>query len=989
VAALGIGSVLGLLGIQSKSRELAAMDYDAAAIRDSELWFAAADAVPAGAAAVQALDRLRMRVDGGYGGAFIPKASRTRISEALGAYQSEFTALLSARARAQALASEIRRLSGGMVGAAESLAAIRDGAWVRDLDRLLKVSDRLQPAGNALVSHPEARSIAEDLKVLGDLAWRGGSSVQARLEGFRLSTLGASYLEAEEKASGLRASHEETRKRMSEISSTAAARIREAIDASTAIAGISVSLAVSVFFVIVALAVAVSLAVAGFFSESITRPLTVLTSSVSRIAKGDYSSLLPEDRSDEIGLLSAGVNTMVRSLLESAGAIRSSQDDLELKVVERSRRLVESEARLRATLEWEKRQRRVIETLRDMSARAQATLDTGEVLAAAVTSLRDLLSCEAAGFLEARDGVLRLAAGAHVFPNAGNEIVFGFSDADPDADPLLSRILAGNRIAKVRRDDFPEGDPRSGSALFSNGWARSAVLLPLGSAADEAGFFVGLSAKPEGFDDQDDEPLRAFAGQASLAVQNSRLYGQAVEARSQADSANKAKSAFLATMSHELRTPLNAILGYSQILARDESLDFGQRQGVGVIERSGRHLLALIDDLLDISRIEAGRFDMEEEPMNPRDALSGLCDMVAVRARSKGLEFRTDLSRPLPRLIRCDQRRFSQVVLNLLTNSIKYTDSGWVGLAAYCEDDELLVEVSDSGIGIDESEREHIFHPFYQLKDRARAIEGVGLGLSISYRIVELMGGSLGLDSEVGSGSTFRIRLPLHDRTVVEAAADGEEDPRLKTRIEGYKGRKRTVFVVDDRKENREVVRAILETVGFIVRDSGTGSGAIEELSRAGADFILIDIYLPDLEGIEVIRRLRSDGVTTPIYSFSASVGLSERERTLAAGGDGFIPKPVDMAQLLETVGAATGVKWTYRAAEAPEAGEGPLLPRATISKWKAFAQAGDIGSILREVDALDSAVKGSRSCRELRSMLTQFRIEDVKRLLDALPSRG
>jgi CheY-like chemotaxis protein len=390
-------------------------------------------------------------------------------------------------------------------------------------------------------------------------------------------------------------------------------------------------------------------------------------------------------------------------------------------------------------------------------------------------------------------------------------------------------------------------------------------------------------------------------------------------AKERADVANKAKSSFLASMSHELRTPLNAILGYAQIMARDPTLDHKHGRSLSVIRHSGEHLLALIDDILDLSRVEAGRLELVPSPVELRPFLALVGDAVRVKAEEKGLRFACDASDELPAIVRADARRLRQVLLNLLGNAVKFTRAGSVGLRvrpsnAGASHATLRFEVHDTGPGIAQENLEAIFRPFEQVGDYSSRASGAGLGLAISRQLVRLMGGEIRVESAPGQGSLFwfELRLPVEHAGIQEAVNFGV--------IVGYQGARRRIMVVDDVAENRGLLVYLLSALGFVVEEAVDGRDCLGKAGLAPPDLVLMDSVMPVMSGAQATRRLHAmPGLgAVPVIAVSASAAATDESSSKEAGASVFVAKPVDIDLLLEHVGRLLGLTW-IRESRAPE----------------------------------------------------------------------
>ncbi|CAB3793023.1 Sensor histidine kinase RcsC [Paraburkholderia ultramafica] len=378
-------------------------------------------------------------------------------------------------------------------------------------------------------------------------------------------------------------------------------------------------------------------------------------------------------------------------------------------------------------------------------------------------------------------------------------------------------------------------------------------------------------------------------------------------AKEHADAANQAKSDFLAHMSHELRTPLNGILGYAQILKRDRSLDQRQIDGLTVIQRSGEHLLTLINDILDMAKIEAGKVELNLSDVPLDRFIHFIAETMRVKAAEKGLAFACEMAPDLPAGVRVDEGRLRQVLLNLLSNAIRFTEEGSVRLrVGFVAPARLRFEVQDTGIGIDAARLEAIFRPFGQVSDARHRSGGTGLGLSISRRLVRLMGGEIHVESRVGAGSTFSFALNVAVVTPQAAVVPPEST------VSGYKGPRKTVLVVDDVAENRAVAVDMLGQLGFDMAEAGNGLEALEKAKALRPALVLMDVVMPGMDGLEATRRLREmpEFKDLPIVAVSAGASGSDTAKSLAAGANAFLSKPVDFSALLSQVAALLNIEW-------------------------------------------------------------------------------
>jgi CheY-like chemotaxis protein len=468
---------------------------------------------------------------------------------------------------------------------------------------------------------------------------------------------------------------------------------------------------------------------------------------------------------------------------------------------------------------------------------------------------------------------------------------------------------------------------------------------------------------------------------------------QLAQAKSLAESANHAKTQFLSNMSHELRTPLNGILGYAQLLERDATLDAGHRESVAVIKRSGEHLLTLINDLLDLAKIEAGRTELQHRAFGLREVLKHVVDLATVRASGAGLALLYEAGADVPEHVLGDERALRQILLNLLGNAVKFTERGRVRLrvaAGPANDDRVALrfEVSDTGCGIAEKDLQQVFDPFFRGVASERRIEGTGLGLAISQRLAGAMGGRIVAESRVGEGSTFtlEVALPLAgETTVLESPAA----PAI-----GYLGRRRHVLVADDDPASRDLLARLLRELGFEVSEVEDGEQLIARCGALHPDLVIADLAMPRTNGLDATRALRrvAELRSTPVLASSADASEFTAAEARKAGCDDFLTKPWRTEDLLARVQKLLKLQWRRadesaavpRHDRAPP-GDSPRSSAAIADQLFDLAMKGDVKALLaRTAEAFMEDPAGSATYEEVRRLAKRFDMKGVRQLLRA-----
>ncbi len=398
------------------------------------------------------------------------------------------------------------------------------------------------------------------------------------------------------------------------------------------------------------------------------------------------------------------------------------------------------------------------------------------------------------------------------------------------------------------------------------------------------------------------------------------------DAKEVAETANAAKSRYLAGLSHELRTPLNVLLGYAQLLSQDQELPERQREMLGIVKRNGEHLADLIEGLLEISKIEAGRVTLQRDEVNLKAILQQLVDMFQMQASQKGIQFHYITKGYVPNYVTTDKQRFRQILINLISNAIKYTESGSVTFEVNYRNQVAHFSITDTGIGISQENQELIFKPFEQVRNaHTKVIGGTGLGLTISRSLAELMGGEITLSSTVGHGSTFAFRLMLQSTNRKQS-----EPEYAKTKAIGYEGKRKVVLVVDDDNNQRCLMQDLLVPLGFTFFSAPDAKSGFKILVENSIDLVLLDVQMPETNGWEMVKQLRESRYLMPVVMVSANARDTEFNLQAEGYHNDYIAKPLNFDTLLGKIGRLLELDWQYQNIE-----QGNILTEDITTKRK------------------------------------------------------
>ena len=678
-------------------------------------------------------------------------------------------------------------------------------------------------------------------------------------------------------------------------------------------------------FTIITVSLAIIIVASALMARTITQPIARLIQAIEAISPINSSQMVVKSESqDEIGLLAQTVNRLT-------DRFRTSFANLEAQIQERSRAL---------------------ETNAEISYQITAILNLDDLLEYLVNRLQTEFGFNHTFIYLLDDDRERLV----VAEGTGS---VGIELKERQHSILLNQsksVIA--RAARVREILIVENLQETQDTLarlLPGVHTEMAVPITLGPEAEVVGVLDVRIAHSTVLDEGNINLMRSLANQIGVAIHNADLYSLAqrelterqraetalqqvnndllaqterlkqqtielAQAKEVAEAANKAKSRFLATMSHELRTPLNGVLGYAQILKKNKNLDIQQKEGLAIIEQSGQHLLTLINDILDLSKIEANKMEIHPTNVHLPALLQSIASIYRIRAEQKGLRFAYEILNTLPIQVQVDQKRLWQILANLLDNAIKFTDEGDVTFRvgsvevgevqnASSTVEKIRFEIIDSGIGLTPQQIKRLFVPFERIGDILGYAEGSGLGLSISQQLARMMGGKLKIESEFGRSSRFWLDLTLP----VTASVD-DINIQKRSDIVGYKGPKRTALIVDDREHNRTVLTSFLESISFETLEAENGREAVEIARSTEPDVIFMDLIMPYMDGFQATREIRQlpKLANTVIIAVSAKTLEKDQRQSIHAGCNAFLKQPIQLDQLSQVLETYLDLEWIY-----------------------------------------------------------------------------
>ena len=620
---------------------------------------------------------------------------------------------------------------------------------------------------------------------------------------------------------------------------------------------------------------AISLTSMAITRRYISLPLAKLQNSAALISGGDLEAPVDTGSNDEIGRLARDLDTM-------RGSIKEARENLEHKVEKRTRELRRSVEELKA--------------LGEVSQAINSTLDLQTVLTTIVTRAAELSRSDAGTIYEFDEAEQVFEPRANY--GISNEIVEALRGSRIGIGDGTVGQAAAQRTA-VQIPDIENEPTHLLHDLHRQAGFRALLAVPLLREERIIGGLVVRRKAPGEFPQDILDLLQTFATQSVLAIHNARLFQEIQNKGQQLEIASQHKSQFLANMSHELRTPLNAIIGFSEVLMEKMFGELNERQEeyLNDIFTSGKHLLNLINDILDLSKIEAGKMELEPSSVNLRELLEGSLVVVKERALAHGISLSLDMSDDIDTLI-ADERKVKQIVFNLLSNAVKFTpDKGKVGIKARQDDGAVEIAVWDTGMGIAAEDQQRVFEEFQQVGETLTGKpEGTGLGLALTRRLVELHGGTIRLESTPGEGSIFTFTLPMTGEGQ-RPARTAEQETTVAERVEQVASTGPLVLVIEDDPKAVDLLRIYLSEAGYRVEAAKDGEEGLEKAKRLSPTAIILDVLLPKVDGWDFLKHVKADAVTKDIPVVIVSI-VDQKGKGFALGAADYLVKPIEKEAL-------------------------------------------------------------------------------------------
>jgi PAS domain S-box-containing protein len=715
-----------------------------------------------------------------------------------------------------------------------------------------------------------------------------------------------------------------------------------------------------------------------FTSRGLVVPILRVSEASQAVAIGNLDQVLTGSNIRELNTLAHAFNQMAERLRQSFTALEAGKAELEHRVVERTAEL--QQAKELAEAAHQAKSESLSQLNQEMMERQQTEIALKEQ-----TNLMQLI------LNSMSDGVI-------VSDEKGQFLIF-----NPAAEQMFDK-----GVTETQQEEWAE---QYGLFQVDGITPLPTDQIPLvrtlrGEQVDNVEIFTRHRQAPQG--------IWVIASGRPIKDANGVLKGGVVvcrdisdrkcaeldllKAKETAEIANRTKSEFLANMNHELRTPLNGVLGYAQILQRDPATTPKQMKGLGVIHQCASHLLTLINDILDLSKLEVQKMELYPQDFHLSNFLAATVDICRVKAEQKGVEFHYQPGANLPTAVHSDDKRLRQVLLNLLSNAIKFTDFGTVTFRVEPVDGPTQSDhtcrirflVKDTGIGIAPDKLATIFLPFEQAGKRDRNTEGTGLGLAISQQIVEKMGSTIQAESVLGQGScfSFEVDLSLASDWVTHNGINNQK-------IIGYQGKRRTILVIDDHPENRSVVVNMLEPLGFKMVEAADGQMGFNLAIQIRPDLIITDVAMSRMDGLEMTRNLRAlpDFVNTTIIASPATLSQVDMQESLDAGCTSFFPKPVDYMGLLAELQRLLQLQWIYETAPetpsvpTPESTDAEFIlpPPEELKALQRAAQGGFMADIQQEAERIKQlSVKYVAFANRVLELSQQFDDEAILALIES-----